>query len=171
MRNVHEILLDTEIEAPKNISWAAYHVHRYQRKDIIVSPSALLPLFHENAHSVAMIRHSMDMIRNAVDHINNGQVPVITFDQPLYTVAKQIQWKWPEIYGEEKFVIMLGGLHIEKAALSTVGDWLAERMWMDQCPCTSQSHNSWYSRFLSEGVTYYTHKTCSSDNTCRLIHS
>ena len=33
LRNVHEILLDTEIEAPKNVSWAAYHAHRYQRKD------------------------------------------------------------------------------------------------------------------------------------------
>ena len=98
LRNVHEILLDTEIEAPKNISWAAYHAHRYQRKDIIVSPSALLPFFHENAHSVAMIRHSMDRIRNAVDHINNGPVPVITFDQPLYTIAKQIQWKWPDLW-------------------------------------------------------------------------
>ena len=129
LRNVYEILLDTEIEAPKNISWAAYHAHRYQRKDIIVSPSALLPLFHENAHSVAMIRHSMDIIRNAVDHINNGQVSVITFDQPLYTIAKQIQWKWPEIYGEEKFVIMLGGLHFEKAALSNVGDWLKGSGW------------------------------------------
>ena len=124
LRNVHEILLDTEIEEPKNIFWAAHHAHRYQKKDIIVSLSALLPLFHENAHSIAMIRHSMDIIRNAVDHINNGQVPVITFDQPLYTIAKQIQWKWSEIYGEEKFVIMLHGLHIEKAALSTVGDWL-----------------------------------------------
>ena len=53
LRNVHEILLDTEIEVPKNISWTVYHTHHYQRKDIIVSPSALLPLFHENAHSVA----------------------------------------------------------------------------------------------------------------------
>ena len=129
MRNVHEILLDIEIEAPKNISWAAYHAHCYQMKDITVSPSALLPLFHENAHSVAMIRHSVNIIRNAVDHVNNGQVPVITFEQPLYAIAKQILWKWPDVYGEEEFVIMLGGLHIEKAALSTVGDWLKGSVW------------------------------------------
>ena len=64
-----------------------------------------------------------------MDHINNGQVPVITFDQPLYTIAKQIQWKWPEINGEETFVIMLGGLHIEKVALSTVGYWLKGSGW------------------------------------------
>ena len=111
LKNVYETLLDPEIEAPKNISWAAYHANRYQKKDLIVSPSALLPLFHENAHSVAMIHYSMNLIKNAVDHINSGQIPVIAFDQPLYTIAKQIQSKWPEMYGEEKFVIMLGGLH------------------------------------------------------------
>ena len=124
MKNVHEILLDAEIEAPKNIFSATYYAHRYQRKDIIVSPSALLPLFHENAHSAAMIRYSVNVIKNAVDHINNGQVHAITFDQSLYTIAKQVQWKCPEIYGEEKFVIMLGCMYIEKAALSAVGDWL-----------------------------------------------
>ena len=50
LRNVHEILLDTEIEAPKNISWAAYHAHRYQRKDIIVSSAFVSQecLFHCN---------------------------------------------------------------------------------------------------------------------------
>ena len=129
LRNVQEILLDTEIEVPKNISWATYHAHLYQRKDIIVSPFTLLPLFHENAHSVAIIRHSVNIIRNAVDRINNRQVPVITFDQPLYTIAKKIRWKWPEIYGEETYFIMLGSLHIEKVALSTVGDWQKESGW------------------------------------------
>ena len=74
-----------------------------------------------------MIRHSMNTVKNAADHINNGQIPVITFDQPLYTIAKQIQWKW--IYSEEEFVILLGGLHIEKAALSTVGDWMKGSGW------------------------------------------
>ena len=88
MRDVNEILLDTEIKARKNISWAAYHANCYQRKDIIVIPSALLPLFHEKAYSVAMIRHSINIVRNAVDHINNGQVSVIRFDQLLYTIAK-----------------------------------------------------------------------------------
>jgi hypothetical protein len=26
-------------------------------------------------------------------------------DQPLFVLAKQIQWEWPEIYGEERFVV------------------------------------------------------------------
>ena len=37
LKNVYETLLDPEIEAPKNISWAAYHANRYQKKDLIVS--------------------------------------------------------------------------------------------------------------------------------------
>ena len=63
--------------------------------DRIITPTALLPLFHESAHTVTMIRHSMDVVKSA------GQIPVLTFDQPLFTLAKEIQWKWPDKYGEE----------------------------------------------------------------------
>ena len=59
----------------------------------------------------------MDVVKNAVENLNTGQTPVLTFDQPLYALAKQIQWKWPEKYGEDQFVVMFGGLHIEMAAL------------------------------------------------------
>ena len=54
---------------------------------------------------------------------------VVTFDQPVFTLAKQIQCKWPEDYGEDKVVVMFGGFHIEMAALKTFGrlagwEWL-----------------------------------------------
>ena len=80
----------------------------------------------ESDHTVAMIRHSMDVVKSAVEHLNAEQTPVLTFDQPLYALAEQIQWKWPEKYGEDKFVVMSGGLHIEMAALKTIGNWLQE---------------------------------------------
>jgi len=72
----------------------------------------------------------MDVVRNAVEHINPGQIPMVTFDQLLFALAKQIQWKWPQEYGEEKFVILFGGLHIETAALKTVGEWLQGSGWV-----------------------------------------
>ena len=53
----------------------------------------------------------------------------MTVDQPLYAIAKQIQWTWPDLYGEDKFVIMMGGLHIEIALLKTIGDWLDGNGW------------------------------------------
>jgi hypothetical protein len=44
----------------------------------------------------------MDVIKLSVNHLNPGQVPVIAIDQPLYAVAKEIQWKMIDNYGEDK---------------------------------------------------------------------
>ena len=49
--------------------------------------------------------------------LNPGQTPVIACDQPLFMIAKQIQWMWPEQYGEGSFMVMLGGLHIKMTLL------------------------------------------------------
>ena len=64
------------------------------------------------------------MIEKVVHHLNPQQMPVIVMDQPLYALAKQIQWSQPEHHGEDNCIIMLGGLHIEMAAFNTLGDWL-----------------------------------------------
>ena len=85
----------------ETVSWTAYHSTTDQQQNN--SPSAisvLLPLFPDQAKSEAMIRHTMDVIKACVNHLNPGQVPVITMDQPLYAVAKQIQWNWKDKYGE-----------------------------------------------------------------------
>lgn len=65
-----------------------------------------------------MIRHSMDIVKTAVEVLNPGQVPIITCDQPLYTLAKQIQWNWPTTHGEDQM-----------AALKTLGDLLEGSGW------------------------------------------
>ena len=87
-----------------------------------------MPLFHENAQSVSMIKHAMIITKTAIQHLNHGQVPVIAMDQPLYALAKQIQWSWPDL-SEEKFVVMLGGLHIEMVIQSMLGKWLEGSGW------------------------------------------
>ena len=89
---------NTPTSRAENISWAAYHAHKLSQSTRPTDVTALLPLFHESAHTVAMIKHSMDVIVSAVQHINPGQTPVIAVDQPLFTIAKEIQWKWPEKY-------------------------------------------------------------------------
>ena len=96
------------------ISWSAYHASHQTAppEDSDVALSSMLPLFHNQAKSVAMIHHSMDIVKTAVGILNPGQVPVIACDQPLYTLAKQIQWSWPSTHGEKHFVVMFGGLHI-----------------------------------------------------------
>ena len=68
---------------------------------------ALLPRqsgihYAHRAHSVAMIKHSMTIVQAAVRHLNSGQVPVLTADQPLFALAKQIHG--------------LGQINLEKAS-------------------------------------------------------
>ena len=88
-------------------------------------------MFHENAHSLAMIAHSMKAIKSAVEHINPSKIPVIAGDQLLFALTKQIQWTLCEMYNEDQYVIILGGLHIEMAALKMLGKWLSCSGWAE----------------------------------------
>ena len=124
--------IDTQqnLQEGECLSWAAYHSRRQKEQDDTQQAiSSLLPLFPDDSKSVAMIRHAVEMIRRAVTHLNPGQVPVIALDQPLYAVAKQIQWNWPESYGEHRVIMMFGGLHIEMAFLRLLGHWLEDSGW------------------------------------------
>lgn len=108
------------LEEKTQVSWAAFHSHQPSCvPPSSVAVSALLPLFPNQAKSVAMIRHAMNVIKLSVDHL----------DQPLHAVAKEIQWRWASHYGEEKFVVVFGGLHIEMAFLKVLGDWLEGSGW------------------------------------------
>ena len=107
---------DTKVS---NISWPSDHAHN-QNNEKEVDISVLLPLFCEGSKSAVMIRHAMGVVKQAVNHVNPNQTSVIALDQLLYAIAKQIQWNWSNIYGVEKFVIMMGALHIEMTALKTL---------------------------------------------------
>ncbi|KAI0232220.1 hypothetical protein LSAT2_017437, partial [Lamellibrachia satsuma] len=100
--------------------WAAFQASCYPPEARIICPIALFPLFLDSEHTVAMIRHSLDTVKNAVGHMNPGQTPVVNFGQPLFALAKQIQWKWQESFDEDVLVVMFDGLHIEMAAQRTL---------------------------------------------------
>ena len=86
-------------------------------------------MFIENAHSFAMIAHSIKVVREAIHHLNPSQTPVIAVDQPLFALAKQIQWSLGGMYSEDNLVVILGGLHTEMAALKALGKWLDGSGW------------------------------------------
>ena len=116
VKNILEHNSQNEIQE-SNISWVAFHASRTVGvTDIPPDISCLLPLFQEEVKSVAMILHSMNIVKRSVEFLNPGQIPVIACDQLLYAIAKKIQWQWPETHGEKKYVVVLGGLHIEIAA-------------------------------------------------------
>lgn len=72
-----------------------------------------------------MIHHSMDIVKTAIDRLNPGQIPIIAFDQPLYALAKQIQWNWPTTHGEGQFVTLLL-VGFEMTVLNALGNLLYE---------------------------------------------
>ena len=121
-------LEEVSISSSDTVTWAAYHAST-QTEEHPPALTALLPLFYEKAATPAMVKHGMDVLRQAITFLNPNQVPVITVDQPLFALAKLVQWKWPVSHGEQTYVVMLGGLHIEMALWSTLGDLLDKSGW------------------------------------------
>ena len=117
------------LEKNDYISWASFHASIENNPGNPSAIIALLPLFYEKAASLAMIKHGMDIQKKITEFLNPTQIPVMAFDQPLFALAKYVQWKWPDSYGENKFVVMFGGLHIEMALWSTIGEILDSSGW------------------------------------------
>ena len=114
-----------------NISWAAYHASAQPAQRLLLLSQHCCLSSLMTPKYVGLIRLSMDVIKQAVQQLNPGQLPVITLDQPLFTITKQIQWNWPASHGEDHFIIILGGLHIEMAGLKVIGDWLEDTGWVE----------------------------------------
>jgi hypothetical protein len=66
-----------------------------------------------------MIRHSMSIIQQNFDYRN--QLSTIVQNSQADTI-----WNWPDTYGEDRFGIMLGSLHIEMTLFKTLGGWLED---------------------------------------------
>ncbi len=81
-------------------SWEAYHASLDTNALDYPALIALLPLFHEKAATLSMVKHGMNVLKSITAHLNPGQIPIMAFDQPLFALAKFVQWSWPESYGE-----------------------------------------------------------------------
>ena len=89
----------------------------------------LYHFYYKKASVPAMIKYGMDALKKAIKFLNPAQIPVMAVDQPLFALAKMVQWKWPNTHGEDKYVVMFGGLHLEMALWRTLGDLLDGSGW------------------------------------------
>ena len=125
-------LLDLELVSSQNtVSWAAYHASQQQQLVNIPAIAALLPLFFEKAETPAMVKHGMSLVQAITAYLNPDEIPVSACDQPTFAQYRYVQWKWRGIYGRNKMIIMLGGLHVEKVLWYSVGDLLAFSEWTE----------------------------------------
>ena len=101
------LLHQNTISKGEFIHWAAYYASLSPHVVDPPSISAILPLFYEKAASIS----GLDIIKMVTQYLNPGQLPVLTFDELLFALAKYIQWSRPTEYGEGNFLVMFGGLH------------------------------------------------------------
>ena len=71
----------------------------------------------------------MDVICSVTEFQSPGQIPVIAYDCPLFAKAKYIQWACPNNYGEDKIVMMFGGVHLDMSMWNMLGSYLADSGW------------------------------------------
>ena len=129
LNHVHENMSNFSVETSPNISWSVFHAEKESQFLRFKSKNALLPLFHEKSTSPNMAQHGMNIVKNMTQYLNGVQTPVICVDQQLYTICKGIQNNWSELYGSNKFVILMGPLHIEQSFLRILGQLLQGSGW------------------------------------------
>ncbi|KAJ8892895.1 hypothetical protein PR048_005476 [Dryococelus australis] len=123
--------LEQILNIGKRLNWAAYHssFNRLIRK--LITTMLMLPLFLESSNSPAMMLHSVNVVTECVKYLDPNQTSVLVGDQPPFTLMKQIQYYLREEHGEDKFVEMMGELHIEKATLRKAERWLEGNEWVE----------------------------------------
>ena len=102
-----------------------YTTRTFQSCDTIISVAT----FPHVAHSVAMIYRATNVVKAVVTHLHPEQAPVIVADQPMYSLAKKLQWNFPATHGEDKYVVFLGGMHVELTVDKCLGNWLEGSGW------------------------------------------
>ena len=54
----------------------------------------------------------MKIIKNTKNVINSGHIPIDVSDQPVYALSKEVQLRYPPVFGPTEYVCMLGDLHV-----------------------------------------------------------
>ena len=123
------LLNKNKLEYDDRLSWATYHACHQPDPTDPAALNTLLPLFNDKAATFAIVKHRMGIVQRITAHLNPGQMSVISLDQPLFALAKFVQWQFPSTHGEQNILVMFGGLHIEMALWNTIGDFLEGSGW------------------------------------------
>ena len=112
-------------EDEDRINFASFFSARMQKK----MPKfflTLMPLLDESINSSAMVRHCVNLTSKLTNPLNPGQVTIITADQPVFAIGKQVECRYPGKFKD--MVWMLGPLHIEIAFMNKMDFSTTERI-------------------------------------------
>ena len=128
--HAQSVIAKSQINHDDIVSWAAFCASNQLPHDRLPCITSMLPIFRNKASTSTMIYHAMSLIKAAIEYLNPGQTPVITLDQPLYAIAKAIQWNPNTEFSEDNYCVFLGPLHSEMLILKLLGDWLRDSGWI-----------------------------------------
>ncbi|KAK3889182.1 hypothetical protein Pcinc_006754 [Petrolisthes cinctipes] len=141
--------LETELTCGDAIAWATYHASIQPPVEDPPALHALLPLFYEKSATPAMIKHGIDVLRQAVEFLNPGQIPVTTFDQPLFALAKCIQWKWPDTHAH-----LTRTRHAQQTTLLTLHNLQKEAFLLSEGSKDFVCFNAWKNDMQKKSPTF-----------------
>ena len=102
-------------------SWSQHHARKKRSSVRQTYINVILPLINDVVHTLDMQYHCMDIIKRSTALLNPDQIPVDVCDQPIYALTKEIQWRYPDTFGNSKYFCLFGSLHIEKSMLVVHG--------------------------------------------------
>ena len=117
-------------ELQHRCNWSSFFASQVNKRDSKCS-SVMLPLLQDEIATHAMVRHTMDIIDRVHKSLKIDQPIIVTADQPVYAIGKQVQWLYPDEYGDCKVVMMMGPLHIEMNFIGMLGNWLESSGWTE----------------------------------------
>ena len=103
-------------------TWSKFHSNLKSQKCNPIGINALMPLINEKVSSIKSQYHCMKIIRDTTNYINPDQIPVDVSDQPVYAFSKEVQLRYPSVFGPGQYLCMLGDLHIEHSLLIMRGE-------------------------------------------------
>ena len=102
-------------------SWLKYHSDNASNVSVKVL-NAVLSIIPKPVHTLSTQYHCMEIIKKTINHLNPGQTPVDVCVQPVYTLTKEIHWRYPDRFGNSSYFCRFGGLHFEQCILTIHGE-------------------------------------------------
>ena len=100
-------------------------------------------------------RHAVNIVHEITQKVTSDQIFVITANQPVYAIEKQLQWIFPTEFKD--IVWILGPLHIKQVFIKMIVDWRENGGWIKVHVYANINSNGLANSFL----------TCSGDSSIK----
>ena len=149
----------TAESSDKRRNFSAFHSSQLKAAPPPKSLQSLLPLVPEPINSLPVVRHLMNQVQVITEELNPGQTMVVTGDQPVYALMKQVQLLLPNEFSDS--FVKMGDMHVEKAFMNAIGDWLEGSGWTEMYTHSKISTSGRVDSFLKSSHlkrTRYSHQ-------------